>query len=123
MKYEIEHYYGDIVRYLFLAAGVVMLITLPLFQANINLPIIISIIAITILGIAAGLTNPKQLTSRLTNFIISVIGFIVFGYSAVNSFGVVNGDKFLLTNILLAIIFLFALYFSMKTLRAGLLVK
>ncbi|HMQ01471.1 MAG TPA: hypothetical protein PKD79_00140 [Candidatus Doudnabacteria bacterium] len=122
MKYALEHYYGDIVRYLFLSAGLLMLLTLPLFQEVIRLPIILSVLAIAILGIAAGLTNPKQKNSAIANFIIAMVGFIIFAYSAVNAHQAnLGNDKFLLTNVLLAVIFLFALYFSMKTLRAQML--
>lgn len=122
MKYSLEHYYGDIARYLFLTAAVLMVIGLPLFQNFIQFPTLVSVIAITILVIAAGLTNPQQLTSATANFIISIIGFITFAYHAVTAVNnTVADDKYLLTNVLLAIIFLFALYFSMKTLRAKML--
>lgn len=116
---SLRHYYGDIVRYLFLAAAVLMIITLPLFQDYIAVPLIISIIGIAVLGLAAGLTNPRQKLSAMINLIIALGGFLIFGYVAVDSFGTTGvDDKFLLTNIILALIFIFALYFSMKTLRA-----
>jgi hypothetical protein len=122
MKYAFKHYYGDIVRYLFLAAGILMLLTLPMFQGFIGLPVIFSILAIAGLGIAAGLTNPQQFISAAVNFSFSVIGFVTFAYSSVASYqSMESTDKFLLTNVILAAIFLFALYFSMKTLRAQML--
>lgn len=122
MKYAIKHYYGDVVRYLFLAAGILMLLTLPIFQGFIGLPVIFSILAIAGLGIAAGLTNPQQFISAAVNFSFSVIGFVAFAYSSVVAYQSTDiTDKFLLTNVILAAIFLFALYFSMKTLRAQML--
>lgn len=122
MRYALEHYYGDIVRYLFLAAALIMLITLPLFQDYVEAPTMYSIIGIAILGIAAGLTNPKQMVSAAVNFIIAIIGLAIFGYTAVDSFqNQISDDKFLLTNVILAVIFLFAVYFSMKTLRSQML--
>lgn len=122
MKYSLQHYYGDIVRYLFLAAGILMLIGLPIFQDYINLPVLISVCSIAILGIAAGLTNPQQMISATANFVIAVAGFIIFAYNAVIAYGAeITDDKFLLSNVVLAVLFLFALYFSMKTLRARLL--
>lgn len=124
MEKPLEHYYGDIVRYLFLAAGIIMLVTLPLFQSFIETPLMVSVTGIAILGIAAGLTNPQQLVSAVVNFVISIIGFIAFAYSATTSFQSSTGnDKFILTNIILAIIFIFAVYFSMKTMRSRLLNK
>lgn len=119
MIYSFQHYYGDVVRYLFLAAAVIMIITLPLFSREVNFPIIISVIGIAVLGVAAGLSNPKQFSSSLINLIISLFGFMIFLYTAVNSYqhsGV--ADKFILTDIILSTIFIFAIYFSMKTLRA-----
>jgi prepilin signal peptidase PulO-like enzyme (type II secretory pathway) len=122
MKYALQHYYGDIVRYLFLTAGIIMLLTLPIFQSFIGLPVIFSILAIAGLGIAAGLTNPQQFISAAVNFAFSVIGFVAFAYSSVDTYQNPNStDKLLITNLLLATIFLFALYFSMKTLRAQML--
>lgn len=124
MEKPLEHYYGDIVRYLFLAAGIIMLITLPLFQSLIETPLMVSITGIAVLGIAAGLTNPQQVVSAVVNFVISIVGFITFAYSATTSFqGKIENDKFILTNIILAAIFIFAIYFSMKTMRSRLLNK
>lgn len=122
MRYALEHYYGDIVRYLFLAGAVLMLIGLPIFQDYIQFPVLISVCSITVLVIAAGLTNPQQMSSATANFAIAVIGFIIFTYHSVIASGrELPSDKFLLTNVLLAMVFLFALYFSMKTLRARML--
>lgn len=119
MRYSFEHYYGDIVRYLFLAAAVIMIMTLPLFSKQVNFPVIGSVIAIAVLGIAAGLTNPKQFTSALINLLISLFGFIVFLYTSVTSYQTIGAtDKFILTDIIISTIFIFAVYFSMKTLRA-----
>ena len=124
MEKPLEHYYGDIVRYLFLAAGIIMLVTLPLFQSLIETPLMVSISGIAVLGIAAGLTNPQQVVSAVVNFVISIVGFITFAYSATTSFqGKIENDKFILTNIILAAIFIFAIYFSMKTMRSRLLNK
>lgn len=124
MEKPLEHYYGDIVRYLFLAAGIIMLVTLPLFQSLIETPLMVSITGIAVLGIAAGLTNPQQIVSAVVNFVISIVGFITFAYSATTSFqGKIENDKFILTNIILAAIFIFAIYFSMKTMRSRLLNK
>lgn len=122
MKMDLSHYYGDIVRYLFLGAGLIMVISLPVFDAYIDVPLIISVICIAILGIAAGFTNPKQLVSSVVNFVISVIGFVIFLYTGVYNYQhQIGNDKFVLTTLILAAIFIFAVYFSMKTLRAELL--
>lgn len=122
MPFTLAHYYGHIVRYLFLAAAVLMIITLPLFYKYLNVPIIFSVFAIAVLGIAAGLTNPKQISSAIVNFVVSCFGFIIFGYVAVKAYENITGDdKYIITTVALALIFLFSIYFSMKTLRAELI--
>ena len=56
------------------------------------------------------------------DFVVSCLGFIIFGYVAVKAYENVTGDdKYIVTTVALAIIFLFSIYFSMKTLRAELI--
>ena len=119
---KLSHYYGDTVRFLFLIAGVIMLISLPTVSQILNIPIIISVIAILILGLAAGFTNPKQKLDALINVFISAAGFLIFESTAVWTFqkGITTQrlEYFFIANIILGLIFLLALYFSAKTLRA-----
>lgn len=118
MNEQIPHYYGDTVRYLFMSAGFLMLISLPLFQGAIRLPTLFSIIAIVVLGLAAGLTNPKQASSAVINLAIALIGLIVFSYYSVNIFNEQQtAQGFFFINIVLAIAFLFATYYGVKTVR------
>ena len=122
MIYSFQHYYGDVVRYLFLAAAIIMIITLPVFKNEVNFPILGSVIAIAVLGVAAGLSNPKQFASSAINLIISLLGFIIFFYTAVSSYQIGGtADKLILTDIIISTIFIFAVYFSMKTFRAQLI--
>lgn len=117
-----RHYYGNIIRYIFLATALIMIIGLPLFQNFLGIPKILSVIGIAVLGIAAGFTNPKLMISLVINFFISLFGFIIFLYSAASSYqGATRDDKYLLASIVLAAMFLFAVYYSMKTLRSALL--
>ncbi len=122
MKYALQHYYGDIVRYLFITAATLMIIGLPIFQDYIQWPLMLSILAIAMLGVAAGLTNPKQMVSAVVNLIIALIGFVVFTYTSVAAMNLVpRDDKFLLSNIVLSLVFIFATYFAMKTFRSAML--
>ena len=120
---DFPHYYGDVVRVLFLIAALIMLLGLPVFVDFLNLPVLYSIFAIVILGLSAGLTNPKQLWIAVVNVVISIYGFIEFDVHSVNASRTgVGGMKFFISNLVLSFIFLMAIYFSVKTLR-GRLVK
>lgn len=118
---KVPHYYGDIVRMLFLAIAIIMFIGLPSLVNYISPPTIISIVAMLILGLLAGLTNPRFKIDALLNTLTSAVGFIIFGMYAVltyNQYGVTNW--FFMYNFLIGFIFLFAVYFSTKTLRGSL---
>jgi hypothetical protein len=120
LNYEIKpaHYYGDVVRILFLAAALVMLITLPAIKDYLNIPAMFSVLVIMILSFVAGLTNPKQIWEAAVNAAISVIGFLVFESYALWAYQHYSAtDKFFITNLILGFVFLFAIYFSTKTLR------
>lgn len=117
-----RHYYGNVVRLIFLASAVIMLIGLPAIIDYIGAPTLLSVIAILVLGLAAGLTNPKQRWDAAINIIISIVGFIVFESYAVSMYQQHGTDnKFFITNLVLGFLFLFALYFSVKTWRGLLL--
>lgn len=118
------HYYGDAVRKLFLAAALIMLIGLPLVNDYLTVRTALSVIGILILGLAAGLTNPKQILDGVLNASISTVGLVIFETEAVaayHQYGI--GNILFLINLVLSFIFLLALYYSMKTLRGMLLTK
>lgn len=116
---KLSHYYGDIVRALFLCATAVMLLGLPTFVGYIQLPTMVSVFAMLVLGCAAGLTNPVQLWSAVLNVIISLCGFIVFESYAVIAYTQSGSFSFLMANLVLGFIFMAAFYFSMKTARGA----
>jgi hypothetical protein len=110
-----NHYYGDLVRKLFIVAAVFMVVTLPIFYfTDIHEPLAFSLGAIVILGVAAGLTSPGILLSVAINLCISIVGFFFFEYYAVRAS---LYSPFFFTNQILALLFLIALYYSIKTLR------
>lgn len=115
---QLNHYYGDVVRILFMAAALVMLIGLPAIRNYIQIPTFFSVAAMLVLGFTAGLTNPKQIWEAGVNVVISLIGFLVFESYAVWAYQRYSAtDKFFIANLVLGFIFLFATYFSVKTWR------
>lgn len=116
------HYHGDTVRILFLVAAGIMLVSLPLVQSKVFLPSFLSVVAIVILTLAAGITNPKLVWTAQANCAISVLAFLVFDTEAVLAFRAETFDSiFFGANFILGFIFLFATYYSVKTLRGFML--
>jgi len=112
------HYYGDVVRKLFVLAAAFMLFSLPFFREYTPVSLSVSLIIILVLDIIAGVTNPRQKWGAFLDTTVASIGLFGFGYFAAKAYieyGVFN--FYFWENQALAIVFLFALYFSIKTLR------
>jgi hypothetical protein len=117
-----EHYYGDIVRKLFILSAIIMLGTLPFFANLLPAPFFSTIIVVLIIGVVAGLTNPRQLGIAVISVIIAILAFATFEYYAVISYLQYSLSGLFWTNQILAIIFFIALYYSSKTVR-GMMIK
>lgn len=115
-KKPVPHYYGDLVRRLFLICGFIMIATLPFLKSQIPASVFYSLLLILILVFLAGMTNPRIKWIIGADIVVSFIGFAIFGYHAISRFAGVR-DLFSATNFTLAVIFLFAFYYSIKTLR------
>ncbi len=120
-----EHYYGRVVRKLFLSAGIVMLFSLPLFSNLIPASAGMSLAAIVALGIVAGFLNPLSRWVVVLHLALSLAALIVFEQEAILSYGLLSsqtGTLFFAVNQLLALNFFFATYYAAKSVR-GLFVK
>lgn len=121
----LEHYYGDIVRRIFVGVGITMGVCLPFFQNEINLPVYLSILAIVVIVFLAGWENPRNRFIIILNTIVSVVGCAVFEYTAVSYYlQVQRADvPFFWINQVLALAFFVAIYFSSKTVRGVMMRK
>ena len=120
MNNKISHYYGDTVRSLFIVCALIMVIGLPWVSEFLTLPPFYSILAMLILIVTAGLLNPKQRWTFFLATVIALASFIIFESSAIIAFTQYTAtSKFFLFNQLLAFIFLFAQYYSVKTIRGS----
>ena len=116
------HYYGDIVRKLFIAGAVIMLLFLPFVLDRLPVSLFVSLLAIICFGLFAGLTNPKQIWVEVVNLIISIAAVVFFEFYAVNFYMLYDAwDLLFLAHQVLAILFFVALYYSTKTVRGMLL--
>lgn len=112
------HYYGDLVRKLFLSAAIFMLIMLPFMNRFLEVPLYISILIAIAISIFAGITNPVQKWVALFNFIIAIVGASLAEYQAVVGYNTYSfAHRTFWANQILAVIFLVALYYSTKTVR------
>lgn len=109
-------YFGNIVRKLFIICGLVILITLPFLKTLTKGPVFYSLIVVLLLAFFAGMTKPKHKAILISDVIISMFGFAFFAYQ-----GIINFQGFLtlffITNLVLAVLFLFSFYWSVKTAR------
>ncbi|MEK7464218.1 MAG: hypothetical protein AAB617_00360 [Patescibacteria group bacterium] len=118
---RVPHYYGDLVRKIFVTGGIVMIITLPFFTDLLPVTPLYSIFFILILGFVAGLISPKHRWVAVLNAFIAGASLVVFEAYAVIIYLSENKDSkstaFFWINEVLALLFFFALYYSGKTLR------
>jgi len=117
MRAGIPHYYGDYVRQIFVVTGALMLIMAPFLvnRAPALLPFEIGgAIALVVL---AALTNPKKVWVLLADSLTAGVGIIVFESLAIAAYASGNWLAFIALEVV-TLAFLFALYFSLKTVRA-----
>lgn len=113
----VPHYHGDTVRIFFLIGGVIILATLPFFKNLLQIGTGFLPVFVVLLALGGAIVNPFQRWIVIIDLIISASAVILFEYAAVIGFG---EDLFFLSIVrqVLAIIFLYALYYSGRTLRA-----
>lgn len=121
------HYYGDIVRKLFLLNSVITFVTVPLFGHMLTYSLLIPIIAAVVFGLLAALISPAQK-------IVIIISMLVAAVAATSSiFLASNPTVYEHTDVhqtILRLIYLFlgiqcffAFYYSVKTIRGYFLKK
>jgi hypothetical protein len=120
-----EHYYGMHVRKLFIFAGLIMLVSLPIFSDMIPFGMTWSIVSIILVIFGAGILNPLVRWVTVFNLIISFLATVIFEYQAVVSYRNIYSNLdtgFFVVNQVLALMFLISAYYGAKSMR-GFLVK
>lgn len=113
----IPHYYGSFVRELLVGAAVLMLVASPLYTDNIQVEFPFVLLGALAAALVAALTNPRVKSFSIMDAVVSGVGLVVFASWAIFQYDSINILAFTI-RILIALIFLFAFYFSMKTVRA-----
>lgn len=112
----VQHYYGDIVRVLFVAVAIMTGVAVP-FIGNVLAGAYVGAPAIVALLVLAGLTNPLGRTVLVLDAIVSGFGVILTQLVAIAAFS--NGLFPLFAFLeFMSFLLMVALYFSVKTVRA-----
>lgn len=117
-----RHYYGDIVRKLFLAGAIIVILVYPFFNSlapaspSLLTGSVFMIIAIVLLAVLAGLTSWRGPWTVALDIAVSIFELVFFENHAI-AFVKTPPIWIFLTDQLLALIFITALYFSVRTLR------
>ena len=117
---DVPHYYGDIIRQLMLGAAALMLFASPFYEnpGRPELPLIV-IGTVAVVGFAA-LTNPWKKSVLIGDAIVTGVGMVVYQWWALDGYDSDSSIAFVLREAL-AVIYMFAFYFSVKTVRAMIL--
>lgn len=112
-----RHYYGDVVRILFVAAAVLIFATkFVAGTATFSFPALM--LLILTLVISAGITNPVQRWIHTVNMVIAIAGVLTFGWL---SFSRIDSAQELFSGTglvaVIALLFLAALYYATSTVR------
>lgn len=113
---RIPHYYGDYVRQIFMGCAAIMLVFSPFVSSDFPMALPFEIGGAIVIAILGALTNPKRQISMIANAIAAGIGVVVYELLALNAFYAGQMIAFIEREAI-AIAFLFALYFSLKTFR------
>src|SRR3989344_3610993 len=116
----VPHYYGDIVRQLFIAGALLILIGAPFYADTLSVELPYEMVAALVLAALAALVNPHSKPLLLANAVAAGVCLLVYEHWALTQYDTSTWTQFILRE-LIALIFLIAFYFSLKTVRAFIL--
>ena len=114
---DIPHYYGNVVRILFIVVAVVSAFTIPVWGDLLPIGTFTQVVGIVILVLLAGLTNPHGTTVLWADTVISGLGVILLENAAIAYYSIDMVVIFIVRE-LLVLLLLLSLYYSLKTVRA-----
>lgn len=117
---RVPHYYGDLARQLMLLGVALMLVGEPFYADDPagQFPAIIG--GGLLIAAFAALTSPLRRSIVFLDVLLSAAAVVFFGGWAFQGYDTIDSVMFVLRDAI-ALVFLFAFYFSLKTLRAFLL--
>ncbi len=116
---KIVRYFGNQVSRLLLVASLLIIVTHPFFKSSLSSTFLpITLLSVVILVFLAGFTSSKYKWVMFVDAGASAVGFVVFSYQAILAYN--DGSTnyaFFLINLVISILFLFAFYFGVKTIK------
>lgn len=114
---SIPHYYGHVVRMLFIIVAVVSAVSIPVWGDLLPIGTFTQVVGVVMLVVLAGLTNPHGTMVLWADTAISAIGVVLLENAAISYYSADLVVIFLVREILVLLL-LIALYYSLKTVRA-----
>lgn len=114
---SVKHYYGDAARGLMLGAAALLLVASPLYGNNLRAEFPFEVLGALGIAALAAFTSPRDRWASIGDSVATGVGVFVYATWAMYDYSDINSIAFVL-RIAIAIIFLFAFYFSLKTVRA-----
>lgn len=114
---HIPHYYGDYVRVIFIVAAALAAFAIPVWGDVLPVGTFPQVAGIVILVVLAGLTNPHGTFILWVDAIVSAIGVLFIENTAIALYSIDEIALFFARE-LIVLLLLFAMYFSIKTVRA-----
>ncbi|MFO0718882.1 MAG: hypothetical protein U0522_02560 [Candidatus Paceibacterota bacterium] len=116
---KVIRYFGNQVSKLLLVAGLLIIITHPFFKSSLSSTFLpITLLSVVVIVFLAGFTSSKYKWIMFVDVVASAVGFIVFSYQAIITY---NDSStyyaFFLINLIISLLFLFAFYFGVKTIK------
>lgn len=118
-KPVVPHYYGNIVRTLFMAASALLLLSILLDKDLLVFNLLVGVVLIVALTVFAGLTSPRNYFIIVIDTVVAAALFLLYEFFAVAAYykyDTLANEIFALRQGI-AFISLGALYFSIKSLR------
>lgn len=119
---NVAHYYGDHVRTLFIVTAALLLVTAPFYANSLRVELPFEILFAMVLVAIGALANPHGKWIFMAGAVVAGIGLVIYEMWALYQYNDSTLIQFVLRE-LIAMLFLVAFYFNMKTVRAFLLGK
>ena len=119
---NVPHYYGDVVRQCFVVGAALILLFSPFYTDTLRTHLPFLLFGGLVFVALAALTNPHNRSIVLADAVAAGVAVVIYQAWALFEYESSTWVEFALRE-LIALIFIAAFYFSMKTLRAMLLHK
>lgn len=113
--YKNPYYYGKVVRMLFLFNAAFLFLALPLLRATIGVSLVLMLSLVMVLITLAALTSSRLWWIHILNSLVAVFGVGLTEYYVITR-DVSGLELVIITLHLIALVLLFALFFSLRTL-------